>query len=164
MNGIQINSHFTSRMGERTLSVRQTTAIIWLSQACQQPITRPVLWVTQADTSCGRPRATCGDRINRLASTIHGRNYKNRQTRQTSLQLTWTYHRHNSSFRASSSKTYYKQIKKKAQFIQLFPKDRMQTFEITKAPWKRKLDDRADGLKFAGRFGDMTTADHKACE
>ena len=45
LSGIQVSHHISTRMGE-TSSVTPTTAFFWLSQACNQPKTRPKLWIT----------------------------------------------------------------------------------------------------------------------
>ena len=48
----------------------------------------------QAESRSVRPQATCGNRITRVASTIHGRfNRAIVEFDRTSLQLTWPHHR-----------------------------------------------------------------------
>ena len=97
----------------------------------------------EADTSCGRPRAKCRNRITRLASTTHGRidvvifKFDRRIS-------TW---RGNttagpSSFRASIRKTFVKQTRRKLTFIFSFspsPELRsLQTHERCKSAMQKK--------------------------
>ena len=78
----------------RTSNVKQTTTHPWLFQACQHLVTRPVLWVNGSRHELW---ATTGD--------VWKQNHQNgsqpftealakdRQVRQTSLQVTWRCHR-----------------------------------------------------------------------
>ena len=140
MNGIQVSHHTSSRMEERS-SVKPTSPFPWCPQACNQPNTRHKLWMT-------------GSR-HELWATVNCkliRNYQNgfndsrkdkqgdRQVRQTSLQLTWTYHRQ--SFLLPRSKIYFKQSRRTVQFIHSFsegPEVRtMQTHESHESTMQNK--------------------------
>ena len=66
----------------------------------------------------------------------------------------------NSSFRTSSSKTYFKQIRRKAQCIHSFSQEDAncevcRRTNVMRAPCKTNLADRGDRVKIAERYGDM---------
>ena len=71
----------------------------------------------------------------------------------------------NSFIPASSSKTFFKQIRTKAQFVHSLKKKpscvACRRTKVTKAPCKINPDDRADRIKIVERLGDILTADHK---
>ena len=156
----------------RTSNVKPTTTFPWLSQACKQPITTPVLWVTRSRHELWSTTIISWIRFNRLASTIHGR--INRSVVKFDRRLSgWRGNTtaSNSSFRATSSKTYFKHISRKAQFNHSFaqrPKVRsLQTLESNERVMQNKSW-RSGGqiTKNAEIFGDLITADHKVpnCE
>ena len=92
----------------------------------------------EADTCCGRPRATSGNRCTRMASTIYGR--KNREIVKFDRRLSsWRGKTtaSTSTFSASSSETDFEQSRKKSQFLLIFPKTR-----IAKCADARKLRER----------------------
>ena len=107
-------------------------------QTCRQPNTRPCSGRPETDTSCGRPRATCGHRNTRTASTVHrridekifkfGTRISNRRGHTTFS---------NSSFPASPTKTFFKKCRRT---------------KVARAPHNRNPDDRADRIKIAERY------------
>ena len=109
----------------------------------------------EAGTSCGRPRAMCGNKITWMASTIHGRideeifNFDRRLP-------SWRGH---TTFRASSSKHYFKQIRRKARIVNSFSQRPELRSVVTRAPCRGIPDDRADRNKIAETFWDMIKAD-----
>ena len=72
LSGFQVRHHISSRMGEHRVWNRQRHSLGGSRRASDrtpdQSSGRP-----EAGTSCGRPRATCGNKITWMASTIHGR-------------------------------------------------------------------------------------------
>ena len=104
----------------------------------------------EAGTSCGRPRATSGNRITRMASNIHGRIDQGIHKFDRRIWRGFTTSS-NFSFRASSSKTYLKQIRRNAHFFSSFserPELRnMQTHESYEGAMYKKSW-RSDGQNY----------------
>ena len=73
--------------------------------------------------------------------------------------------RRTSSFRASSSKTSFKQSRENEQTIQSFSKrPNCEVCRRPRAPCKMNPDDRADRISIAERFWDMITADRRVLD
>ena len=98
----------------------------------------------------GRSRATSGNRMTRTAATTHVRIDEEifKFDRRISSGRGQTISS-NSSFRTSSSKTFFKQIRRTAQFIHSFqkkdPNCEVCRTKVTRAPCRRHPDDRAAG-------------------
>ena len=167
MNGNQVSQHVSSSMGETRLCNRQTHPFGCPRRASNrtpdQSSGRP-----EANSSCGRPQAKCRNNIARMASTIHGmmdeeifkfdRRFSSGRGHPTSS---------NSSFSASSSKTYFKRIWRKAQFVHSLSQTKTR---IAKSADPRQLQGRdAEGFLTVGRtelrlpkdVEDMISVDHK---
>ena len=143
MNGTQVSHHISSRMKENRVKQRPPNSLGENKRASNrtpdQSSGRP-----EASTSRGRPRATCGNRITRMASTIHG-NFDERalQVRQASLQLTWTYHRQHFLLRILQQNRPQTKQEESTSFSLIFRTTRpelrsMQTHEICESATKKK--------------------------
>ena len=120
-------------------------------------------------TTRGRPRATCGNKITRMASTMHGRIYKgffkfDSRISGCSGHTTSS----SSSFRACASTTSFKLIRRKALTLRPFS----QRPSVAKYADARKFQERHAEemltiwrtIKIADRFGDMMTGERKSSQ
>ena len=100
----------------RTSSVPPTTTFLGGPRSASNRTPDQSSGRPEANTSCGRTRSQRGKNI-RTASTIHGRID---EVISTSTDVSLADVASDSSFRTSSSKTYVKQSRKKAQVIHSF--------------------------------------------
>ena len=136
-----------------------------LSQACKQPVTRPALWVTESRHELWATMSKSGSRFTRMASTIHGKmtsgllsstDVPPADMEIPPLTLPLSAH---PPVQLTSNRA-----GRKHNLVTHFPKDPIcevcRRTKVTRAPCRRHLDDRANGILIAERFGDMTTTDH----
>ena len=121
----------------------------------------------QTATRCGRPWTTCGNRITRMASTIHGRidkgiiKFDRRLSRWRGDTTAST-----PFFRESFSKTQFKTKQEESTSYSLIFRQTQncevcRRTKVTSAPCRISRDDRADRIKVAENVGDVITADQK---
>ena len=101
-----------------------------------------------------------------MASTIHGRiDKKDLQVRQTSLADVQIPLPAIPPLAHPQETPAVNKTGGKHHVFTLFPKDpnceECRRTKVSRAPYERNLDDRADRIKIAERFEDMVTADHK---
>ena len=137
MSGIHVSHRISSRMGEES-NVKPTTTFLGGRN-------RP-----EAGTSCGRPRATCGNRITKKASATYGRIDEEILKFYRRIS-SWLGHTTSSTFfRASSSKNFFEQNRTKAQFVHSFSQDPncevCRRTKVARAPCSVIADDRDDRL------------------
>ena len=120
MNGIYVSHHISSTIVEHRVWNLQSHSLLCPRRASDRPPDLCSVW-READTSWGRPRATSGSRITSEPSTMHGRIDK--ETIKLDRRI-FSWHGNttssNSSIHGSSSKTYFEQSRKIAQFIYFF--------------------------------------------
>ena len=148
---------------------KPTTTFLWWFQACKQPSTRPnALGDRKPAQVCGRHERRVETELPEWLETIHGR--IDGEDLQVLADVLSSLRGHttssNSFIPASSRKTFFKQIRKKAQFVHSLKKKTelrsMQTHEsLRRRHAKINPDDRADRIKIVERLGDILTADHK---
>ena len=102
----------------------------------------------EADTSCGRPRASSGNRITRLSFNHSQRDCQgDLQVRRTYLQLSWPYHFHLFLFPhiLMPNLVQAKQSRRNRNLFNHFPKDPncevCRRTKVTRAPCERNPDE-----------------------
>ena len=117
-----------------------------LSQ-CKQTITRPKLWAT--------------GRLQSLSTTISCKCKQNHQNDVSDVEMPPP----TLPPSAHPPENISNNARRKQILFSHFPKDpnceMCRRTEVTRAPCRRNLDDPADRIQIAERFGDKTTADHQ---
>ena len=150
MNGIQVSHLIFSRMGET--SSTPTTTFPWWSQACKQPKTRPELWTTGSRHELWATMRYDWEQ-NYQNGFFHSRKdyQRDRHVLQTTLQLTWWYHRQCFLFPRILQQNLIQTKQKESTISALGPELRsMQTHESHESA-KQNKSWRSGGQNFNGR-------------